>query len=258
MSWNRVKRVIVIAGLAVIVQAVTAPAVRAQSGSQVHWGIRATFTPTWIIPERAMDIGLLKDYVGQDSKVVGSDVAVGLVRGSRLGGDWGLTYLRRTLSDSTRLDITEADTCISIDSIRQCGPNRNVYTMRGFSLHGAELHRFVPWFTIKRRAQLGVNIGLGALVASGGTVTKVSTATTAEFDTVTRRNVLTTIQSTATLDSRGFLQDRDIPSVLPTARLELALTGIVSRNVKVRASSGISFPGSALLTVGIVYLIPGR
>ena len=233
----------------------TADVTQAQSGNETHWGMRATVAPSWEIPQRLIEIDFLQDYIGQGSEVKGSELAVGFVRGRRLGGDWGLAYLRKTLSDSTRIDISNGDTCFSAGAALQCGANRDVYTTSGVAFNGLELHKFVPWFTIKRRAQIGMNLGIGAMMVSGGTVTKTSTVTSSVFDPSTRQNSLTTTQSASTFDGKGFLEDLGVPSILPLAKVELALTGILARNFKVRASGGLNLPGVQRFSISAIYLL---
>lgn len=229
----------------------------AQSDRESHWGLRGSFTPSWDVPQRLMEIEVLQDYIGQASEITGAEFAVGLVRGRRLGGDWGLAYFRKTVSDSTRIDISNGDACINVGATLQCGPNRDVYTTSGLAFHGVELHKFVPWFTIKRRVQFGMNLGLGAMVVSGGTVTKTSAATTFEFDPATRQTVLRTTESTVTLDGHGFLEDLGVPSALPVAKFELAMTGILTEKLKVRVSGGINLPGAQKVSVTAVYFFGG-
>jgi hypothetical protein len=232
----------------------TVGAASAQSGNQSAWGLRATFVPSWKVPESVTEVGFLQDFIGEGSEVSGGEFSVGVVRGSRFGGDWGLAYFRKSLSDSTRIEIDNGESCASFGAAVQCGPNRDVYTTRGGAFQGVELHKFVPWVTIKRRAQIGMNLGLGAMTVSGGRVTKSSTSTTFQFDPVTRQNVLSTTQSTEELDGKGFLEDLGVPSILPVAKLELAVTGILARNFKVRASGGVNLPGAQVFSVTGIYL----
>ena len=255
MTLDRTNAALVNTSLvAVMLVLVTAGVTQAQSGNETHWGIRATVAPSWEIPQRLMEVDFLQDYIGEGSEVKGSELAVGFVRGSRLGGDWGLSYLRKTLSDSTRIDISNGDTCINVGATLQCGANRDVYTTSGVAFNGLELHKFVSWYTIKRRAQIGMNLGIGAMMISGGTVNKATTTTSIGFDPATRQNVLMTAQSTTTLDGKGFLEDLGVPSILPVAKLELAVTGILARNFKVRASGGVNLPGVQKFSVTAIYL----
>lgn len=240
------------ASASLLLLALTATAASAQSDKDSHWGVRASFTPSWKVPTQLEDIEVLQDYIGQDSKITGAEFAVGIVRGRRLSGDWGLAYVRKTVSDSTRIDINNGDACISVGATVQCSPNRDVYTTGGLAFHGVELHKFVPWFTIKRRVQVGMNLGLGAMVVTGGTVTKSSVASTVEFDPGARQGLLRTARSTTTLDGKSFLDDLGVPSTLPTAKLELAMTGIVTTKLKVRASGGVNLPGVQRFSVTAV------
>ena len=162
--------------------------------------------------------------------------------------------MRKSLSDSTRIEVNNGTLCVGAGAALQCAEDRDVYTTSGAAVHGVELHSFVPWFTIKRRAQIGMNLGIGAVMAAGGTVTKKSLTHNVVFDPATRQQTLVPSETTTQLDGKAFLDDLGVPSILPVAKLELAVTGILTRSLKVRASGGINLPGVQRFSVTAIYL----
>lgn len=231
-----------------------ASSARAQSDDPARWGARVTFSPSWTIPQRVMEIDVLADYLGPGSKVSGREFSIGVVRGRQRGGDWGLAYFRKSLSDSTRVITSGSEYCIGQNGADQCVSGTGTYTTRGAALHGAELHAFIPWFRIKERVQVGMTLGAGAMVPTGGTVTKRSEDFDVSFDPTNGQAVLTPTEQVTELDAKAFLEDLGVPTVLPTMRLELAVTGSVTPYLKVRASGGINLPGTQIFSVTAIYL----
>ena len=53
---------------------------------------------------------------------------------------------------------------------------------------------------------------------------------------------------------KALLKDLGLLSILPVGKLELAVTGVLTRSLKVRASGGINVPGTQRFSVTAVYL----
>lgn len=235
--------------MAALAAASSSPAL-AQSGHDTRWGVRATLAPSWEVPSSLLEIDLLADHLGTDSTIRGSQLELGVLRGSRFGGDWGLSYIRKRFSDATRIALDNGSSCIDT----QCFDDTTVYTTSKVTVHGLELHKFVPWFTIKQRAQIGMNLGIGAMTVASGTVTKTATTTDVTFDPRTFRPSMSSGTITEVLDGKAFLKDLGVPTILPTAKIELAVTGIVADNFKVRASGGVNLPGVQRFALTAIYL----
>lgn len=245
-----VRRWLLTGGLAAAMTWSATPAALAQSGTETKWGVRATVAPSWELPSSLLEIDLLADVLGPTSKVRGSELQVGVIRGSRLGGDWGLSYTRKRVSDVTRIELNQGTSCID----GQCYDDATVYSTNRLAVHGLEVHKFVPWFTIKQRAQVGMNLGLGAMAVAGGSVTKTTITSDIDIDPRTFRPAVSSATNTEVLDGKTFLEDLGVPSVLPMAKIELAVTGIVADNLKVRASGGVNLPGVQRFSVTAIYL----
>src|SRR5690606_18911908 len=87
--------------------------------------------------------------------------------------------------------------------------------------------------TIRNRVQIGIVSALGAARIKG----------------TARRNDTETVEFHEALTLRGYEW-----KVSPVARVEPALAVIASPQLKLRVSSGFSYPGLSRLTVGGVFL----
>jgi hypothetical protein len=106
---------------------------------------------------------------------------------------------------------------------------------------------------IKQRVQFGMNLAGGAAVHASGTVTRTSTTTYTTFDPATRRISMSADRTTTVFDGPGFLEDLGLPRVLPVGKVELAIAGVVTRNVKIRASGGVNLPGMQSFSLTGIY-----
>jgi hypothetical protein len=149
------RRLLIVFALSVV------PSMAAAQGSS--WGVIGSVTPTW---NRASSLGmdrlavLLFDADTVDLK--GSEFTIGIARGRDLGGDWGVSFLRKRVNDGSRVESLE-QFCESGKCFTQ-GESR---ITRNVVLNGLEVHKFVPFGTIKRRVQIGLNVGFGFGSLSG-------------------------------------------------------------------------------------------
>lgn len=202
----------------IAVAAVPLPAF-AQSFS-TRWGLQASFTPSWSVPDAAKDL-----FSAESMKVEGRELRIGFVRGRTLGGDWGISFVQKSLSDGAFADTGDV-----------------IRTSERVVVRGAAIDRFVNFGTIKERVQIGMILGIGAGAASG---------------TATERDKRTGVETQ--IEAKHFFTpfDQEIP-VVPLARLELAIAAIIAPGLKIRASGGLNYPGVAMVTVGGVYLFGER
>lgn len=210
--------------------------VDAQWAPERVWGLRASFVPTWEV----RDTQLLKDVVpfaltGADDGVSidGSDFRVGFVRGNRLGGDAGVSFVRRSFVDGSYQGF-----------VHECPDFSGCYfgtqyVYRGVTLTGIEAHKFAPFATIKEKVQIGIEFAGGVGRYTG----TVESHTGIGLDVVTE-----------TVEARVLNNLADSVRVVPIGRVELAVAGILPAGFKVRVSGGINFPGQHIASVTLVYL----
>ena len=72
-----------------------AAAAPAAAQTDTRWGIAASVVPRWEFLE------LLEDPMERDVEMQGADVRIGIVRGRDLGGEWGISYIRRRVDDES-------------------------------------------------------------------------------------------------------------------------------------------------------------
>jgi len=182
------------------------------AAQQNVWGLSASLTPRWESPT-----GIAPIFRAEAVSVEGSDLQVGIVRGRSLGGDWGVSFIRKQV---TAGGIIERD------------GNRDVVD-EGVEMTGATLDYFGVFTTIGNRVQIGVVSAFGAASITG----------------TARRNNTETVEFREALTPLGYSW-----KVSPVARVELAVAVIATRQLKLRVSSGFSYPGVSRITVGGVFL----
>ena len=77
-----------------------------------RWGVAVGFIPSFEISGGSSAIGKLAEVMfdrgDEGLDVKGSDFRIGIVRGRRLGGEWGVSYIRRSFDkDSTQGGTSE-------------------------------------------------------------------------------------------------------------------------------------------------------
>src|SRR5437762_3138630 len=112
-----------------------------------HWGVIASVDPSWSVPSA------VGNALGGTIDLRGSDFAIGITRGRELGGDWGVSYVRKSLTDGSRVE----DVSSQCGFVNGCFLSGDSLQFIGTALSGVELHKYVAFVTIKGRAQIGMN-----------------------------------------------------------------------------------------------------
>ncbi len=212
-----------LAGLLSALALVILPGDAGAQGRDSHWGVSFGLTPRWTATGSSMPVGILWDNV-DEIDLSGSELRVGIIRGSELGGDWGISFVRRTFRDGSVLDFTSA------------GDAR--YVTDGVSLTGVEIHRFSPFVTVAGRVQVGMEYGGGVGTLAGA-------------------GIATNRPDIGTRDVTDALRAHGIP-IVPLARAELAAAIVAAPGVKVRIKGGLNFPGLQTFSVTVNYLFGSR
>src|SRR5690349_15484739 len=119
-----------------------------------HWGASFSTTPSWDLAPQ------LKKLIQDDSTSVniqGSEFEVGIVRGSRRGGDWGVSLVSKAFNNGSSI-VSNDEACFQASS---CLPTRETHVLQGVKLTGVEVHKFIRVANITKHAQVGLNIGGG-------------------------------------------------------------------------------------------------
>lgn len=203
-----------------------------------HWGFRASFSP-W-----ASDNELVRKLFSEfaDVDLEGSDFEIGVVRGSHTGKEWGVSYVRRRVSDDSTVQIQRGEASVQFIDRTLSGPQYDDYSLSSSNMQGVQFHQFVPFGTIKRRLQLGVLWGVGAAKFTSGDVRR--TEVRQELDSSDLNNPFL-VQTTRTQDlSVGeFVDDEIGMEWIPLLRAELAVNILATPSSKLRFGFGVSTPG---------------
>lgn len=206
--------------LGILVWSVTASVAEAQA-RRTYWGVEVDVNPKWRVPGWQEVI-----FDAQQVDLAGSEFRIGFVRGQSLGGDWGLSFVSRSVRDSAAAILTN---------------DGDVITTADNSMRGLEIGRFSPFTTIKNRVQIGLSYGIGV-----GWYGK----------TVQLRHPNGSVE---VVEGKRLFSPNGINfPVTPLGRFELSVGGIITQNIKVRASGGVSFPGQHTFSLSAIYLFAPR
>lgn len=205
-----------LAGVAVTVLLAVTPATGGAQTLRQRWGVTMSFAPQWKVPDYQARF-LNADTVD----LSGTDVRVGVTRGRLFGGDFGVSFVRRTIADREAAVVKDDGTILST---------------RADTLVGVAIQGFKPFATIRQHAQIGLSFGAGVGRYRGIVVQRRPGLPATEVEAP----ALFSFES-------GPVQ------VTPLGTLELTGTAIVGTHVKIRASGGVSFPGQQVLNIGLTY-----
>ena len=195
---------------------------------RAHWGVSAGFAPRWTASAAWVE----RLYGADTIDWAGDDLRLGLVRGSDLGGDWGVAFVKRSLEDGGVYDGTGAPD----------GFDR--YVTNGVTATGVEFHRFAPFGgAIADRVQIGLEFGAGA-ARLDGLADRVDAETGGVIESVPVRTAL----ALRGIDKLG------IEGLVPLGRLELAVAAIPVWGLKVKVKGGVNFPGTEIFSLSVQYL----
>lgn len=188
-----------------------------EPGEPEHWGVQIAVAP-WHAGEKFR--GLMD---AKDLDLTGRSVRVGLTRGQMRGDEWGVTFVRRSITEGSRLVDYIGRSYSFDDSVRMTG-------VMG--------EQFKSFGTIADRVQIGALIG-GGLARVEGLVWP-----TAGGEPRAAREVLTM-----------FAHETHFQLL---ARAEIGVAALVAPGVKVRVSGGFDWPGTTVVTITGLYFFGGR
>jgi hypothetical protein len=226
---------------------------------RTRWGAGGSVVPAWVIPTGEGPLAKLAEVVMESGEegidVDGLDFRVGIVRGRTFSGEWGVSFVRRSMKDgSTQGALTED--CQDSNPFGQpmvlCFVGGTRYTYQDVRMNGIEANKFIPFVTVKQRVQFGIDLGGGVGWMSGTAIQE-----TPHNDFVPVRNAqgqvigqtLVTTITTETVDASQLMVFD--PTLL--GRVEFAVAAILAPQLKVRFSLGMNFPGSHVASVGASY-----
>ena len=254
--------------------------VRARLGPEArpsHWGIRASFSPTWTVADSLGDFG--SRTTSHDIR--GSDFRVGFVRGREWGREWGISLVRRAIKEGSERIVTEPEFFFFFEcdpSIGPCDTTTTFTARKDASFWGVEAHYLAPIYRIGTRVQLGAFLAGGIGLPYGGTLSQrtrgpIFEDPLAEFPDMPRQ-VPEGPGFIANAESFGSTEDflEVLPGQVealseteafdifgntdPIALVRVLLVADVSlgERAKLRFGGGFNYPGYELFSVDFVYL----
>lgn len=223
----------------------------AAAQTDARWGIAASVVPRWEFLE------LVEDPMERDVEMQGTDVRVGIVRGRDLGGEWGISYVRRQVDDDSVVVQQESLKCVARDNLPDVCARGTLHRTRGANMTGVQLHRFFPIGTMARRVQVGAVV-TGGIARLRGSAEQVQEHLQVVRTPPTGATTVTVASESSTVEARHIFDDTGLADYIPIGGVEAAVAVIVAPGVKLRASSGVSFPGFHVFGVTIQYLIGGK
>ena len=199
-------------------------------------GAQVSVIPNWEM------LPVFENMFGGDTNLRGSpDITIGVViRGRMDSGEWGVSYVRRNIDKSSRID--DLSECLNFPGSGLCLPTGRIYEFDSVHMTGIEIYKFAPFFKIKR-VQVGMTFA-GGIAKMSGVVTERTLTSDASGQRETVKKV--TVAET--------LADLDVPEMFPLGRVELTVAVRIISHLRVRAGGGFNFPGISKFNVGATYL----
>jgi hypothetical protein len=249
-----------------------------QGSEQSSWGVVGTFVPAWEVTPTFEPVATLhfsEDEIAiEDQNLKGAEFRIGIARGRATGGDWGVSFVRRTFEDIDTRGVSGGG-CSGGGTtaiILQCEDLETALARRDTRLNGIEAHKFVPFVTIARRVQVGINLAGGIGFMTGQVdIANFRTTYTCTFPpgvfpefvgpdspcTGATISNQTTVQTGSSSDDIGRLLKSD-STMLPIGRAEIGAAVIVAPQFKVRIAGGLNYPGTNMVSItGIVFFGAG-
>jgi hypothetical protein len=228
--------------LSALIMVVFLPGLAHAQNPPSHWGVVMSFTPerSWNVNSKFGEF-LFDD--AETAEIEGSDFSIGIARGRDGGGDWGVSFVRRSVKDGSLFESTGLN----------CDQNNNCTTelssrhfTRGVKYTGVEFHKFTPFVTIQQRVQIGLNYG-GGVGSFSGDLERHFFRQEFFFSGGQPR--------TRTVEDVTMEPMKDFPSFspFPLGKVEAAVAVVVVPGLKVRASGGFNFPGHDVFRLTGVY-----
>lgn len=198
-----------------------------------RWGVTVSRVPSWELAPRVRKL-LGGDDPDDQVNLAGSEFSIGFVRGSLLGGDWGVSYVSKPYKDGSGATKLGTDCFNQAQTI--CRPRTEVSATRNVVLSGPEVHWFIRVANVKRIVQVGANVA-GGILQTKGTMLK---ATDRFEPTGFNQNGPTgfrTIHEEETADAKD-----ELFPYFPAFKVEFVASVTVVRGLKVQFADGLNFP----------------
>jgi hypothetical protein len=226
------------------------PAGAQTTAEPVRWGITGSFTPEWEF------MHFLSDAMDKQIDMTGDQLSIGVVRGKRFGGEWGISYVKRRVDDGSTL-VQEKPKCLAEAATLPLCAGGTSYETRGAFFNGVQLHRFFPFGTIARRVQVGAVVS-GGVARIGGHADETLEHLQVAVNPATGVPVLSIGREDTVIEARQIFSHTFVAEYVPIGGVEAAVGVIIAPGTTLRVSGGASFPGVHRVAVTAVYLFGGK
>ena len=220
----------------------SAPKVEAQD---LRWGVTASVVPQWKSIPELYDV--IWDVDGLKAK--GKEFRIGVVRGSDLGGDWSVTYVRNWFSTDEVFDDTQTFPFFLPPDFTtsELVTEGSVFTVPGdIAVVGIKFEKFTPFVTIRDRVQIGLTYG-GGIGSMSGTVIEQRFE---NFDPETGQQIIPTSETVVESEVKEFY----VLDFVPIGSVEAAMAFILAPGLKARVTGGFNYPNTQVFSFTVNYL----
>lgn len=207
---------------------------------QPKWGVGFSITPSWQIADRFIELFDLEE--GESATMSGSEFTIGIVRGSTRGGDWGVSFVHKSLDDgSGGVDVGEDCFTATV-----CRPTTETVRTLDVKYTGVEGHKFLAFFK-RPRVQVGLNIAGGVGKPSGTIIT-----TTERFEPTGFGPQGVPLGFRLVREEEVDSAEEELFAYMPFAKVEAEGDIVLAPGLKAKLAFGFNFPAYAF-RVGMSY-----
>lgn len=170
------------------------------------------------------------------------------VRGSDLGGDWSVTFVRNWFATDQVFDDTfEEDVCLPPDfTTCETVTEGSIFTILGdVEVFAVKYEKFTPFVTIKDRVQIGLTYGVGIGSLRGTVIEQRFEA----FDPDTGEPIPPTETTIETEIKEFYVLD-----FVPIGSVEAAVAVVLAPGLKARVTGGFNYPNTQVFSFTFNYL----
>lgn len=218
-----------------------------QEKEESKWGVNFQFDPRWKVPS-----GLKELFDAKSMEIEGREFRVGIVRGRTLSGDWGVSFVQKQFSSNSFiargvLVPTPGGQPTFVDTLY----------LRDASFAGVEIHKYLPFTTIKERVQVGINIAGGVAGVKGTLERHLEYDRLVWSEEVPPKLLgLERVKEIQQIDAKRMFKKE--MSVIPLFKLQGVVAFIPAPGFKIKVASGLNFPGYQIVEASFLYFFGSK
>ncbi len=239
--FPRHRRAVIPVLLCGLVSLCAVPVVEAQ---EKHWGVTGSVVPQWKSSSQFWDL----IWEQEGLRAEGKEYRIGLVRGSDLGGDWSVSFVRNWFNTDEVFDDTFTfENFLPLDfTTLETITEGSIFTLPGdIEIFAVKYEKFTPFVTIKDRVQVGLTYGVGIGSLRGTVIERRFES----FDPETGQSHPPT-ETVVERDINDFYN----MDFVPIGSVEAAVAFILAPGLKARVTGGFNYPNTQVFSFTVNYL----